>query len=51
MKNELYKLSKIDSLKDLRPKYKTKAGRTVYGGGGSKWCTKRLLHEIGRAHV
>ena len=34
---ELYEAdreSKIDSLKDLRPKYKTKAGRTVYGGGG-----------------
>ncbi len=26
--------SKIDSLKQLRPKYKTKSGRTVYGGGG-----------------
>jgi len=26
--------SKIDSLKELRPKYKTKSGRTVYGGGG-----------------
>ena len=26
--------SKIDSLKMLRPKYKTKSGRTVYGGGG-----------------
>ena len=26
--------SKIDSLKLLRPKYKTKSGRTVYGGGG-----------------
>ena len=25
---------KIDSLKQLRPKYKTKSGRTVYGGGG-----------------
>jgi carboxyl-terminal processing protease len=24
----------IDSLKTLRPKYKTKSGRTVYGGGG-----------------
>ena len=26
--------SKLDSLKKLRPKYKTKKGRTVYGGGG-----------------
>tara|TARA_Y100001978_G_C23700465_1_gene440525 strand:+ start:2001 stop:3620 length:1620 start_codon:yes stop_codon:yes gene_type:complete len=26
--------SKIDSLKKLRPRYKTKSGRTVYGGGG-----------------
>ena len=26
--------SKIDSLKKLRPKYETKSGRTVYGGGG-----------------
>ncbi|MBL51401.1 MAG: peptidase [Candidatus Marinimicrobia bacterium] len=26
--------SKIDSLKELRPKYETKSGRTVYGGGG-----------------
>lgn len=26
--------AKIDSLKELRPKYKTKSGRTVYGGGG-----------------
>ncbi len=26
--------SKIDSLKELRPKYSTKAGRVVYGGGG-----------------
>jgi carboxyl-terminal processing protease len=26
--------SKIDSLKELRPKYSTKAGRIVYGGGG-----------------
>ena len=26
--------SKIDSLKELRPKYKTKSGRIVYGGGG-----------------
>ncbi len=25
---------KIDSLKELRPKYLTRAGRTVYGGGG-----------------
>ncbi len=25
---------KIDSLKELRPKYMTKSGRTVYGGGG-----------------
>ena len=25
---------KIDSLKNLRPKYKTKSGRIVYGGGG-----------------
>ena len=24
----------IDSLKELRPKYLTKSGRTVYGGGG-----------------
>ena len=24
----------IDSLKELRPKYTTKMGRTVYGGGG-----------------
>jgi len=34
---ELYETdreSKIDSLKELRPKYKTKSGRTVYGGGG-----------------
>ncbi len=34
---ELYALDreeKIDSLKNLRPKYKTKSGRTVYGGGG-----------------
>ncbi len=34
---ELYELdreSKIDSLRELRPKYKTKSGRTVYGGGG-----------------
>ena len=34
---ELYETdreSKIDSLKKLRPKYKTKSGRTVYGGGG-----------------
>ena len=34
---ELYDLdreNKIDSLKELRPKYKTKSGRTVYGGGG-----------------
>ena len=27
--------SKIDSLKLLRPKYKTKSGRTVYGGAES----------------
>jgi carboxyl-terminal processing protease len=26
--------AKIDSLKELRPKYQTKSGRTVYGGGG-----------------
>ncbi len=26
--------AKIDSLKELRPKYKTRAGRVVYGGGG-----------------
>ena len=26
--------AKIDSLRELRPKYKTKSGRTVYGGGG-----------------
>jgi len=26
--------SKIDSLKKLRPKYQTKSGRIVYGGGG-----------------
>ena len=26
--------SKIDSLKELRPKYATKSGRVVYGGGG-----------------
>jgi len=25
---------KLDSLKQLRPKYKTRQGRTVYGGGG-----------------
>ncbi len=34
---ELYEVdreSKIDSLKNLRPKYKTKSGRTVFGGGG-----------------
>ena len=34
---ELYAIdreSKLDSLKKLRPKYKTKKGRTVYGGGG-----------------
>jgi len=34
---ELYETdreSKIDSLKELRPKYSTKAGRVVYGGGG-----------------
>ena len=34
---ELYEVdreSKIDSLKELRPKYKTRSGRTVYGGGG-----------------
>ncbi len=34
---ELYETdreSKIDSLKELRPKYQTKSGRTVYGGGG-----------------
>ena len=34
---ELYAIDreeKIDSLKNLRPKYKTKSGRTVYGGGG-----------------
>jgi carboxyl-terminal processing protease len=34
---ELYETdreSKIDSLKKLRPKYSTKAGRVVYGGGG-----------------
>ena len=34
---ELYAIdreSKIDSLKKLRPKYKTKSGRIVYGGGG-----------------
>ena len=34
---ELYAVnreSKIDSLKELRPKYKTRAGRTIYGGGG-----------------
>ena len=34
---ELYETdreSKIDSLKELRPKYKTVSGRTVYGGGG-----------------
>ena len=34
---ELYEAdreSKIDSLKKLRPQYKTKLGRTVYGGGG-----------------
>jgi len=24
----------MDSLKELRPKYQTKSGRTVYGGGG-----------------
>ena len=24
----------LDSLKQLRPKYKTRQGRTVYGGGG-----------------
>lgn len=26
--------SVLDSLKELRPKFKTRAGRTVYGGGG-----------------
>lgn len=26
--------SVLDSLKEMRPKYKTRAGRTVYGGGG-----------------
>ena len=26
--------TKLDSLKQLRPKYKTRQGRTVYGGGG-----------------
>ena len=26
--------STLDSLKQLRPKYKTRKGRTVYGGGG-----------------
>ncbi len=26
--------AKIDSLKELRPKYLTRSGRTVYGGGG-----------------
>jgi len=34
---ELYETdreAKIDSLKNLRPKYKTKSGRTVFGGGG-----------------
>ena len=34
---ELYAINreeKIDSLKELRPKHKTRAGRTVYGGGG-----------------
>ena len=34
---ELYSINredKIDSLKELRPKYKTRSGRTVYGGGG-----------------
>ena len=34
---ELYETdreSKMDSLKELRPKFKTKSGRTVYGGGG-----------------
>lgn len=34
---ELYSIdreSKLDSLKALRPKYKTRNGRTVYGGGG-----------------
>ena len=35
--SELYKKDReaiIDSLKELRPKYKTRAGRVVYGGGG-----------------
>ena len=35
--SELYKENReeiIDSLKELRPKYKTRAGRIVYGGGG-----------------
>jgi carboxyl-terminal processing protease len=35
--SELYKKNReaiIDSLKELRPKYKTRAGRVVYGGGG-----------------
>ena len=34
---ELYSLdreAKMDSLKEMRPKYFTKAGRVVYGGGG-----------------
>ena len=34
---ELYKQNReaiIDSLKELRPKFKTRNGRTVYGGGG-----------------
>ncbi|MAS77034.1 MAG: peptidase [Candidatus Marinimicrobia bacterium] len=35
--SELYNKDRealIDSLKELRPKYKTRAGRIVYGGGG-----------------
>ena len=35
--SELYEKDReatIDSLKELRPKYKTRAGRIVYGGGG-----------------
>ena len=35
--SELYeddREAKIDSLKKLRPPFKTRAGRTVYGGGG-----------------
>lgn len=46
--------AKIDSLKELRPKYKTRVGRVVYGGGGitpDKFIPQEFSPEPGTQKV